>query len=85
MKRKSKKYLDGIYRDFPLLFWKECMECKQEFVREKCYRKLMGPFFNGSGKWKYICSDCAKSIDEAADIFDRHCSSPPPTPPPSVG
>ena len=79
MKRKHKKKYDFIYRIFPL-FWKICNCCKQDFRLEGGWRYISGPFVGGMGRAKYICNDCAPSI-ELADRIIKTLPSRPKAPP----
>ncbi len=57
---------------FPLLFWYPCCQCGQEFRRETGYVTITGPYYNGKGKYKYICNTCCNgSRDIAYQIFKK--------------
>ena len=77
MERKSKIEIKDIYTDWPILFWRECKECKKEFRREKVYRKLCGPFHGGHGTWRYVCGNCAKDKKKANELFEKLPPRPP--------
>lgn len=70
MKREFKeKYEYGIYTSWPIFSWVKCCSCKKEFRRETLWRALTGPFCNGSGVWRYACTKCIPTKDEAHTYF----------------
>ena len=77
MKRKPKNN-PNIYISFPLFSWKRCINCGFEYHREKLFRKLMGPFHNGFGTWKYICTNCADDKSKAERLFTKSKLKKPP-------
>ena len=91
MKRDSKLRYNGyIGRCCPLFKWRQCCKCGYEFRREIGWQFINGPFFNGAGKWYYICKDCAPTEKDAIKIAVNLPSrpqhkpiAPPPTPIPS--
>lgn len=71
MKRKHKQvYERPLYRHYGLFIWRQCSCCKEDFRREKGFRFLVGPFFNGMRRWLYLCGSCAPE-DSAAHKFAR--------------
>jgi len=64
-KEHVEKYRLGVYTDFSLFIWHQCASCNEDFRREKGYRFLVGPFYNGGGVWRYLCSQCISSKAEA--------------------
>jgi len=53
---------------FYALLWKFCGECHKEFRFEYGWKYEIGPFFNGVGKWKYLCVDCIPNLKAATKI-----------------
>lgn len=89
MKREYiKQYDHGIYKHYGLFFWQRCSCCKKDFRREKGFRFLTGLFFNGAGRWRYLCQKCApsKSVANEYAVLGKYIpprpSAPPPPPPP---
>ena len=82
MKRKLVNKYPYLWKIYPLLFWKKCCMCKAEFVREKGWRAITGPYYNGSGRIRYLCESCAPTREVADDIFLNDKWLPPRPPPP---
>lgn len=88
MKRKAIKKYSDLYRSWTFLIWHKCEKCNQEFRREWGWRALTGPFFNGSGIWRYLCFECAPKREIADEYFLNQRWMPskpkgiPPHPPP---
>lgn len=80
----SKKYEHSIYREWPVFFWKTCCKCKQEFRRERGWRFLSGPYYNGGGHWRYLCSTCAPTREAANHLALDGVYIPPRPPAPPV-
>lgn len=79
MKRNSKRTKSSIRsteRIFPLLFWKECHFCKQEFVREKGWQfRNFWPMVNGRilpEGFNFICSSCAPDLKRAEELVRKY-------------
>jgi len=84
MKRKHIKHYTDLYRCFTLFTWNKCSKCGQDFRREKGWRALTGPFYNGNGVWHYLCYDCAPTREIADEYFLNNKWIPPkPKGPPS--
>ena len=84
MKRNHKQKYSHLYKCYPLFFWKKCCDCNMEFRRERGWRALTGPFYGGSGLWRYLCNSCGPDLESANDYFlnDKWL---PRTPPPRSG
>jgi hypothetical protein len=85
MKRDHVSLPAEVFRSFPIFFWVQCACCKKDFRREKGWRWLSGPYVNGAGRWKYICSECAPTREVAA-FRAKSMQGPPlarPAPPPN--
>ena len=72
MKREHKKTYPYLYRHFPLLMWTTCCECERDFVREKGWMAITGPYHGVHGRRRYLCKTCAPSRAIAADYFLNH-------------
>lgn len=71
-----------VYREYPLFVWKRCYRCRQEFRRERGWRFLTGPYFNGRGHWRHLCGSCAPTRTRAEHLaFVAHMPTPEPPPP----
>ena len=88
MKRKAKvnyRYRHGVYRTWPLFYWRECDCCGKEFRREWGWHFLAGPWLNGIGHRYYLCRTCAATLEEAHTYArsgpGNSRRSPPPAPP----
>lgn len=90
MRRETRSVYKELYFCFPLIFWKQCISCKKEFVRERGWRALIGPFgMSSGGRWAYLCEKCAPTFGEANDYFVNDKWIPPkpearPAPPPNA-
>ena len=74
MKRESKadtRYRHGVYRTWPLFFWRECNWCGKEFRREWGWHFLAGPWLNGVGRRYPLCRTCAPTIEDAHRYANR--------------
>lgn len=69
MRKKSKKKYETLSRCFPLLFWKKCDRCHDSFRWEWGWSALTGPYYNGCGRWRYLCKECAPDSQAASDYF----------------
>lgn len=83
-----RKYILGIHQSFPLIFAKQCVCCGYDFVRESMWSFVGGPFYGTSGKWYYMCRECAPTRWDAhryANLKFGNASptSAPPPPPPT--
>lgn len=87
MKRRHKEEYDHIYDHYSFFSWKQCCICKQDFKRESGYRFIAGPYYRGSGRWYYLCKECAPTRKEAYKVYKNRSylpkTKPPPPPPPS--
>jgi len=81
----------GCDRIFTLFSWNTCLNCGQEFRRERGYMKETGPYYGGKWREKYVCASCAGNESEADKVFDEHqalrmvrppAPPAPPAPPP---
>jgi hypothetical protein len=73
MKKPFKKVYEKLYRMmWPCLLWKYCINCNNEFRKERGWRFICGPYFNGEGHNRYICFDCAKDKYEATKCIRRY-------------
>jgi hypothetical protein len=83
MKRNHTAPKKQVYRTYPLIFWQHCSRCKMDFRRAWSWRYLSGPYYNGSGHWRYLCSDCAATREAASQLAatDPHIGKRPPAPP----
>lgn len=76
----------NAHKVFPLLDWKLCECCGKEFVRERGYYRLTGPYYGGLGRQIYVCGRCVGSVEEAHEWFEERDrkikNSVPPSPPP---
>lgn len=68
MKRKLKTY-PYITSFKPLLFWRKCELCNQEFVREARY-KIESIVVNKAIRVKYVCGSCANDTDEVKERLE---------------
>ncbi len=88
MKREHKKTYPYLYRHFPILMWTNCCGCGRDFVREKGWMAITGPYYNGHGRRRYLCITCAPSKEIAAEFFANRKflkgRPPRPTPPPPM-
>ena len=66
---KNIKAVDLCCSDFPILFKKLCYNCDKYFVRQFCKRILVGPWYNGNGRWVWFCKDCIKKYGSVLDII----------------
>lgn len=85
MKRQHiKQYEHGIFKHFSLFRWHLCCACNKEFRREKGWRFLSGPFFNGHGHLKYVCAKCVPTKERANEyaLNSEWMPPRPPAPPP---
>lgn len=86
MKRELRpKYDKGLYRIYPFIFWRLCQKCRNEFVREKGWRYIAGPFYRGYGSWFYICGSCAPTEPDAIQIASAHGMPSAGKPKPPIG
>ena len=77
MKRECITKYENLYKHYSLFFWYQCCSCKKEFRREKGWRGLTGPYYGGSGVWRYLCKTCAPSRIIADDFFIKRKWLPP--------
>jgi len=67
--------IPNVHKITPFL-WKYCCRCKQEFRGSYGWRFEVGEYLGADrGSWsenRYICSDCAKTEEEAEMIYSRY-------------
>ena len=79
MKRKKPDELN-IKKFWPLLLWYECEKCKMQFRREWAWKKYFDSINRRRyGTWKYVCSECCSTIEEAHKELTKRPR--PPSPP----
>lgn len=72
MRRRHRvRYRLGVFRDWPIFFWRTCSKCGCDFRREPLWRALTGPYFNGVGQWRYACTRCVPTRDDAHEFFEH--------------
>lgn len=72
-----------LYRTWPLIFWRKCELCEEEFRRQKGWRFLAGPWHGGNGRWRYMCGECVRTEAGASMVAHMWGDMRPPRPPPS--
>ena len=69
MKREHlEQYEHGIYKHYGWFFWRQCCKCNHGFRRDRGWKFLSGPFFQGVGHWRYLCGTCAPTKKDANQL-----------------
>lgn len=79
------KYEYGVHRHHTWLAWNQCCKCKKDFRHKDGFKFIAGPFYGGTGRWYYLCGDCAPDLETANKLAVNRCYMPegrPPAPPP---
>lgn len=74
MKRFCSDDVVEIKEIYPLLFWKRCKYCNEEFKLENGYeitRKYIGFRNQRNYTWKYCCSNCANTKEDVVTKFSK--------------
>jgi len=65
MKRDKTQCDYDIYPIRPFLHWRECRMCGKEFRREKGWKMIGPPIYNGLPSYSYLCAECAPTLGDA--------------------
>ena len=69
MKRAAKPICGyNVFSSRTILAWRKCRMCNKEFRRERGWRLIGPPIFNGVATVFYLCGDCAPTNEDAERI-----------------
>ena len=86
-RRKAIEAYEYLWGYFGIFFWQTCFSCGVEFVRERGWRALVGPWCGGRGREIFLCRSCAPDKQSASRLVTARAqppSRPPPPPRPSL-